>query len=126
MTNELERTVLFASLRGAIPAVLHYPDDLIASKIKNVDLVAKEFLILVKAELDQKYVGAPDNNQMLLSQQGMSAMKYIKRTIETWSWKVTIKTLCDNIDLLQNKYADECPTFAECNIKLDYKTAHLA
>lgn len=126
MTDQLERNVLFASLRSAIPAVQNYPDDLLASKIKNVDLVAKEFLILLRAELQQKYVGAPDNNQAVLSHRGSIAMGYIKQTISGWHFKVTVKTLCENIDLLQNKFDDEFPGYADCRIKLDFATAHLA
>jgi hypothetical protein len=125
MSYEFERKILFACLRNALPSVQHYGDDLLASKIKNVDIVAKEFVILVQAELNQKYFDVPDNSQNLLVNYGTVCMKYIKQAIEEWSWKVTVKTICENVDLLQNKFADECPAMAECRIKLDYKTAHL-
>lgn len=124
--SDFERGILFAALRNTIPSIRNYDDELMASKIKNVDLVAREFVILVNAELTQKYNGAPQNNQNLLIQCGTSGLRYIKETIEGWRWKVTVKTLCENIDLLQNKFADECPAMAEYKIKLDYRTAFLA
>ena len=117
-------TILCACLRNVFPVLKNFTDDLIAEDIKNADKVAAKFVALVKGEIELKFLPCTDlTRRDVLIQQGTNALLYVKRLMEeNWEHvKPSTKTVCDHLELMQNRFDEEWPEFRENGIRFSYK-----
>ena len=100
-----------AGLRAAMTPLRNMSDQEIEKLCSSFEHDAEVFLVYVKACLDAEYIDCP-KTRIVLCRAAESKMRYVKTKLQRVKvgTKISVKTLLDNVDYLENYYDENFPS----------------
>ena len=126
--DEITKEILFVCLKAEFPSTKYYTNAMMERALgkKDSQEIADRFVALVRANLELMYFPCPElNMRNSWINSGIASVRFIKSKMNEMNIPISLKTLCDNISWLENRYEDlmskvDYKTFGKCELQIQY------